>query len=128
MSNGPSSETPMTKYSSYPKPQAEYHQIIQNPDIFLLNLRSFHAFYATKFRFPLILFISCSFSVCLFCCVDFFCRALLLVRISEPGGRPEFLLMVTFDFFFLAFLFLFVFKFLACFAKGVLAILFLAPL
>lgn len=28
------------------------------------------------------------------------CRALLLVRISESGGRPEFLLMVTFAFFF----------------------------
>ncbi|XP_057765359.1 high mobility group B protein 10 [Salvia miltiorrhiza] len=52
MSNGPSSETPMTNYSSYPKPEAEYQQIIQNPDIFLQKLRAFHAFYGTKFRIP----------------------------------------------------------------------------
>ncbi|KAL8469547.1 hypothetical protein ACS0TY_032402 [Phlomoides rotata] len=52
MSNDLSSETPMTKYSSYPKPEAEYQQIIQNPDIFLQKLREFHVFYATNFRIP----------------------------------------------------------------------------
>lgn len=52
MSNGPSSQTPLTNYSSYPKPQAEYQQIIQNPDIFLQKLTDFHLFYGTKFRVP----------------------------------------------------------------------------
>ncbi|KAG6407471.1 hypothetical protein SASPL_130462 [Salvia splendens] len=50
MSNGPSSEAPMTIYSSYPKPEAQYQQIIQNPDFFLDKLRAFHAFYGTNFR------------------------------------------------------------------------------
>ncbi|KAG6405208.1 hypothetical protein SASPL_132794 [Salvia splendens] len=51
MSNGPSSEAPMTIYSSYPKPEAQYQQIIQNPDFFLDKLRAFHDFYGTNFRF-----------------------------------------------------------------------------
>ncbi|GER26632.1 high mobility group family protein [Striga asiatica] len=53
MSNDPP-QTPISKYSSsnYPKPEAEYQEIIQNPDIFLSKLQAFHAFYGTKFRVP----------------------------------------------------------------------------
>ncbi|XP_047976945.1 high mobility group B protein 10 [Salvia hispanica] len=54
MSNGPSSEAPMTIYSSYPKPEAQYQQIIQNPDFFLDKLRAFHDFYGTNFRVPIV--------------------------------------------------------------------------
>ncbi|KAG8365203.1 hypothetical protein BUALT_Bualt18G0080000 [Buddleja alternifolia] len=52
MSIDPLNEKLITKYSSYPKPEAEYQQIIQNPDVFMLKLQSFHLFYGTRFRIP----------------------------------------------------------------------------
>ncbi|KAI3466366.1 hypothetical protein Pfo_023029 [Paulownia fortunei] len=52
MSNDPPPEKPISKYYSYPKPEAEYQEIIQNPDIFLQKLQAFHVFYDTKFRVP----------------------------------------------------------------------------
>ncbi|PIN25123.1 HMG box-containing protein [Handroanthus impetiginosus] len=52
MSNDPPLEKPISKYYSYPKPEAEYQEIIQNPDIFLQKLQAFHVFYGTKFRVP----------------------------------------------------------------------------
>ncbi|KAK4484724.1 hypothetical protein RD792_007316 [Penstemon davidsonii] len=45
---------PTTKYSIYPKPEAEYQEIIQSPNIFLEKLQGFHVFYGTKFRVPTI--------------------------------------------------------------------------
>ncbi|KAL0306181.1 UNVERIFIED_CONTAM: High mobility group B protein 10 [Sesamum radiatum] len=50
----PPAEKRTTKYSTYPKPEAEYQEIIQNPDIFLQKLQAFHVFYGTKFRIPTI--------------------------------------------------------------------------
>lgn len=44
----------LPKFASYPKPEAEYQQIIQNPDIFYQKLQSFHDFCGTKFRVPTI--------------------------------------------------------------------------
>lgn len=51
MSNDPPLQKPIPKYHSYPKPEAEYQEIIQNPDRFLQKLHSFHVFYGTKFRY-----------------------------------------------------------------------------
>ncbi|KAL0443206.1 UNVERIFIED_CONTAM: High mobility group B protein 10 [Sesamum latifolium] len=50
----PPAEKRTTKYSTYPKPEAEYQEIIQNPEIFLQKLQAFHVFYGTKFRIPTI--------------------------------------------------------------------------
>ncbi|KAL7103277.1 hypothetical protein ACP275_08G169800 [Erythranthe tilingii] len=52
MSNDPPPEKPISKYYSYPKPEAEYHEIIQEPDTFRQKLHNFHVFYGTKFRVP----------------------------------------------------------------------------
>ncbi|GFQ00295.1 high mobility group b protein 10 [Phtheirospermum japonicum] len=53
MSNDPPLEKPISKYfSNYPKPEAEYQEIIQNPEVFLQKLQDFHVFYGTKFRIP----------------------------------------------------------------------------
>ncbi|KAL6543028.1 hypothetical protein OROHE_010548 [Orobanche hederae] len=58
MSNddSPVVEKPISKYhsSKYPKPEAEYQEIIQNPDFFLQKLQSFHVFYGSRFRVPTI--------------------------------------------------------------------------
>ncbi|KAL3503693.1 hypothetical protein ACH5RR_038142 [Cinchona calisaya] len=40
------------KNKSYPKPEAEYEEIVQNPDVFLQKLQSFHSFFANKFKVP----------------------------------------------------------------------------
>ncbi|XP_073055897.1 high mobility group B protein 10-like [Primulina eburnea] len=47
-------DPPRTKYTSYPKPEAEYQEILHNPDFFLQKLKAFHVFYGTKFRVPTI--------------------------------------------------------------------------
>ncbi|CAA0841146.1 Eukaryotic translation initiation factor 3 subunit A [Striga hermonthica] len=55
MSNNgdPPPQSPNSKYTSdYPKPEAEYQEIIQSPDVFAKKLQAFHAFYGTKFRVP----------------------------------------------------------------------------
>lgn len=58
MSNDPPSSSslplpfPISKYHCYPEPEAEYQEIIQNPDVFLQKLQAFHVFYGTKFRVP----------------------------------------------------------------------------
>lgn len=39
-----------TKNKPYPKPEAEYLEIVQNPDVFLQNLQSFHSYFGTKFK------------------------------------------------------------------------------
>ncbi|KAL3637573.1 hypothetical protein CASFOL_018741 [Castilleja foliolosa] len=53
MSNDPPIENHTSKYfSNYPKPEAEYQEIIQNPEVFLQRLQGFHIFYGTKFRVP----------------------------------------------------------------------------
>ncbi|KZV27605.1 transcription factor [Dorcoceras hygrometricum] len=52
MSSNPPSEKPRTEECSYSKPEAEYQEILQNPDIFLQKLKAFHSFRGTKFRIP----------------------------------------------------------------------------
>ncbi|XP_073141706.1 high mobility group B protein 10-like [Henckelia pumila] len=52
MASDPPSEKPHTKEFSSSKPEAEYQEILQNPDIFLQKLKAFHSSHGTKFRIP----------------------------------------------------------------------------
>ncbi|KAL2475929.1 High mobility group B protein 10 [Abeliophyllum distichum] len=52
MSVNPPPEKPMTNSHSYPKSEAEYQEVVQNPDIFLQKLQDFHVLYGSKFRIP----------------------------------------------------------------------------
>ncbi|XP_073039404.1 high mobility group B protein 10-like [Primulina eburnea] len=52
MSSDPPSEKPHTKECSSSKSEAEYQEILQNPDVFLQKLKAFHSYYGTKFRMP----------------------------------------------------------------------------
>ncbi|XP_027127330.1 high mobility group B protein 10 [Coffea eugenioides] len=68
MSNDPSTENPVAAIAtqgqgqfnshitgdnkSYPKAEAEYGEIVQNPDVFLQKLQSFHSLFGTKFKVP----------------------------------------------------------------------------
>lgn len=43
-----------TNSGSYPRPEADYQELVQNPDGFLQKLRSFHASFGTKFKMPIV--------------------------------------------------------------------------
>ncbi|KAI5674619.1 hypothetical protein M9H77_14983 [Catharanthus roseus] len=54
MSKDPTPETAQggQQSKSYPKPQADYQEIAQNPQGFLQKLQSFHSSFGTKFKVP----------------------------------------------------------------------------
>lgn len=48
----PTSNTTKHPKSYYPLPEAEYQEVVQNPDVFFQKLQSFHSFFWTKFKVP----------------------------------------------------------------------------